>query len=111
MLSTMEAKIRTRSMVDCRENIRHGHFIVNSSPPGWYMVLIISHFNDYPFNLSDSVENILSASIQFTLQANMTSAAAQQYLDIHIQDDLKYDIRIENAQVEGYFPSMLLNHG
>ncbi|RMJ26560.1 Asp hemolysin-like protein [Aspergillus sp. HF37] len=30
----------------------------------------------------------------------MTSEAAQQYLDIVIQDDLKYDIRIENAHVQ-----------
>ncbi|KKK14316.1 hypothetical protein P175DRAFT_0556958 [Aspergillus ochraceoroseus IBT 24754] len=30
----------------------------------------------------------------------MTSAAVQQYLDIEIQDNLKYDIRIENAHVE-----------
>ena len=32
----------------------------------------------------------------------MTPAAAQQYLDIHIQDDLKYDIRIDNAHVQRY---------
>ncbi|KAF9883232.1 hypothetical protein FE257_003826 [Aspergillus nanangensis] len=30
----------------------------------------------------------------------MASARPQQYLDIQIQDDLKYDIRIENAHVE-----------
>lgn len=37
----------------------------------------------------------------------MTSAAAQQYLDIHIQDDLKYDIRIDNARVQRYFLNLL----
>jgi hypothetical protein len=36
----------------------------------------------------------------------MAPPAGQQYLDIEIKDDLKYDIRIENAHIERY---LLLN--
>lgn len=33
----------------------------------------------------------------------MASELSQQYLQIQIQDDLKYDIRIENADLDRYF--------
>ena len=38
---------------------------------------------------------------------------AQKYNQIQIQDDLKYDIRIENAELERYFTflSVLKNEG
>jgi len=32
----------------------------------------------------------------------MASSMSQQYLQIQIQDDLKYDIRIENADLDRY---------
>lgn len=35
-------------------------------------------------------------------------AATNQYLDLIIQDDMKYDIRIENAQMERYLLHKLL---
>ena len=38
----------------------------------------------------------------------MTSEMSQKYLQIQIQDDLKYDIRIENAELERYFPFALV---
>lgn len=33
----------------------------------------------------------------------MDSPLPQKYLQIQIQDDLKYDVRIENAELERYF--------
>ena len=39
----------------------------------------------------------------------MTSADMQQTLDIQIQDDLKYDIRLENSYVERYKPPPILS--
>ena len=33
----------------------------------------------------------------------MDSPLPQKYLQIQIQDDLKYDVRIENAKLERYF--------
>ena len=35
-------------------------------------------------------------------------ASQQQYLQIQIQDDLKYDVRIENADLDWYFPFSLV---
>jgi hypothetical protein len=32
----------------------------------------------------------------------MASASPEQYLQIQIQDDLKYDIRLENAEIHRY---------
>lgn len=32
----------------------------------------------------------------------MASTTGQQFLDIEIKDDMKYDIRIENAHIERY---------
>ena len=37
----------------------------------------------------------------------MASPMSQQYLQIQIQDDLKYDVRIENADLDWYFPLFL----
>lgn len=36
-------------------------------------------------------------------------ASTHQYLDIIIQDDMKYDIRLENAQMERYFLQKLVS--
>lgn len=32
----------------------------------------------------------------------MASEGTKQHLDVLIQDDMKYDFRIENAQINGY---------
>lgn len=39
----------------------------------------------------------------------MASEGTKQHLDILIQDDMKYDIRIENAQINGYLHGVLRN--
>lgn len=37
----------------------------------------------------------------------MASEGTKQHLDILIQDDMKYDIRIENAQINEYLHGIL----
>jgi hypothetical protein len=36
---------------------------------------------------------------------------AQKYIQIQIQDDLKYDIRIENAELERYLSFLSVQEG
>jgi hypothetical protein len=46
------------------------------------------------------VNSILTSHID---GVTMASSLSQKSLQIQIQDDLKYDIRIENAKLERYF--------
>lgn len=39
----------------------------------------------------------------------MASEGTKQHLDILIQDDMKYDIRIENSQINWYIHGILRN--